>query len=144
MKVLLLTIILIFCSAMAFAHSGGTDSSGGHYNRSTGSYHYHQGHGGGSGGSVQSDNYSRDNLLPWFWIISFFITISVLRSGDSDKKMLVSFLQLEGVLIVALLFLYLIFHYVFPSLVKALIAIPLPIIGIIGLIIYLWVKFFKK
>lgn len=28
----------------AFAHPGGTDGSGGHYNRSTGEYHYHHGH----------------------------------------------------------------------------------------------------
>lgn len=27
-----------------YAHSGGTDSSGGHYDRSTGEYHYHHGH----------------------------------------------------------------------------------------------------
>ena len=28
----------------AYAHSGGTDSNGGHYNRSTGEYHYHHGY----------------------------------------------------------------------------------------------------
>lgn len=28
----------------AFAHSGRTDSKGGHYNRSTGEYHYHHGY----------------------------------------------------------------------------------------------------
>lgn len=28
----------------AYAHSGGTDSKGGHYNRSTGEYHYHHGY----------------------------------------------------------------------------------------------------
>lgn len=38
-------IILIGSSLIfAFAHSGRTDSSGGHYNRSTGEYHYHHGY----------------------------------------------------------------------------------------------------
>ena len=45
--------ILLFCGVIAiavslilysaFAHSGGTDSRGGHYNRKTGEYHYHGG-----------------------------------------------------------------------------------------------------
>jgi len=39
MKLLLITLFLI--STLATAHSGRTDSSGGHYNRSTGSYHSH-------------------------------------------------------------------------------------------------------
>jgi len=39
MKLLIATIFLI--STLATAHSGRTDSSGGHYNRSTGGYHYH-------------------------------------------------------------------------------------------------------
>ena len=30
-------------SGTAFAHSGGLDSKGGHYNRKTGEYHYHRG-----------------------------------------------------------------------------------------------------
>lgn len=40
------TIIIILCIVYmfnAFAHSGRTDSSGGHWNRSTGTYHYHCG-----------------------------------------------------------------------------------------------------
>ena len=39
MKLLLVTIFLI--STLAAAHSGRTDSSGGHTNRSTGEYHSH-------------------------------------------------------------------------------------------------------
>ena len=37
-----LAIIMSF--SIVTAHSGRTDSSGGHYNRSTGEYHYHHGH----------------------------------------------------------------------------------------------------
>lgn len=36
---------VLFCSCtMSFAHTGRTDLNGGHYNRSTGEYHYHHGY----------------------------------------------------------------------------------------------------
>lgn len=45
MRRLLLSIILIcVLTVPASAHPGGTDSSGGHYNRDTGDYHYHHGY----------------------------------------------------------------------------------------------------
>ena len=46
MKRRLLFFSLMFMIAVfsAYAHSGGTDSKGGHYNRSTGEYHYHHGY----------------------------------------------------------------------------------------------------
>ena len=37
------TLILVFGGDNVFSHSGRTDSSGGHYNRKTGGYHYHGG-----------------------------------------------------------------------------------------------------
>ena len=42
--VALLIAILCIPAAVAFAHPGRTDSSGGHYNRETGEYHYHHGY----------------------------------------------------------------------------------------------------
>lgn len=45
-SIFLLMVCLIFFSFVsihAYAHSGGTDGSGGHYNHSTGEYHYHHG-----------------------------------------------------------------------------------------------------
>ncbi len=33
--------MLFLMTTLSFAHSGRTDSSGGHYNRRTGHYHYH-------------------------------------------------------------------------------------------------------
>lgn len=36
-------VLLVLAAPLALAHSGGTDSQGGHYNRSTGEYHYHHG-----------------------------------------------------------------------------------------------------
>lgn len=43
----IITAILLFVALSSFlvsGHSGGTDSSGGHYNSSTGDYHYHHGY----------------------------------------------------------------------------------------------------
>lgn len=37
-------LLIIFLMFQVSAHPGRTDSSGGHYNRSTGEYHYHHGH----------------------------------------------------------------------------------------------------
>ena len=41
---LLLVVFIPILSFPSFAHSGGTDSKGGHYDRDTGDYHYHHGH----------------------------------------------------------------------------------------------------
>ncbi len=44
-RILLLAFLLLFLfPAASLAHSGRTDSSGGHYDRSTGEYHYHHGY----------------------------------------------------------------------------------------------------
>lgn len=43
-KVILLILLLSLFSVAAFAHSGGTDSSGGHYDHKNGGYHYHHGY----------------------------------------------------------------------------------------------------
>lgn len=42
--VALLIAILCIPAAVAFAHSGGTDENGGHWDHSTGTYHYHHGY----------------------------------------------------------------------------------------------------
>lgn len=43
---ILITLLFIFSNLYTdiYAHSGRTDSSGGHYNSSTGEYHYHHGY----------------------------------------------------------------------------------------------------
>ena len=48
-------ILLVICLTNAIAHSGRTDSNGGHWNRKTGTYHYHNG-GTSSSGSKSSSN----------------------------------------------------------------------------------------
>ena len=39
--VVIVALMLLFDGGGVFSHSGRTDSSGGHYNRKTGTYHYH-------------------------------------------------------------------------------------------------------
>ena len=41
LKLFLITGIFILQTFLLLAHSGRTDSNGGHYNRKTGRYHYH-------------------------------------------------------------------------------------------------------
>ena len=45
MKRLLTALLtLLLCCTVALAHPGSTDAAGGHYDRSTGEYHYHHGY----------------------------------------------------------------------------------------------------
>lgn len=45
-SIVIFTIFLLIClyTTLCIAHSGKTDSSGGHYDSSTGEYHYHHGY----------------------------------------------------------------------------------------------------
>ncbi len=49
---------MISLALTSFAHPGRTDSKGGHWNRKTGTYHYHNGGGSSSNSSSQSSSYS--------------------------------------------------------------------------------------
>lgn len=40
-KIFFIFIILFITALMSFGHGGRTDKNGGHYNRKTGEYHYH-------------------------------------------------------------------------------------------------------
>ena len=53
-KIVLLFILFITFISNSFAHPGRTDSNGGHYDRSTGEYHYH------NGGYIE-ENIAEDN-----------------------------------------------------------------------------------
>ena len=43
--IIVIALLIIHIPLNNFAHKGRTDSNGGHYNRSTGEYHYHHGYG---------------------------------------------------------------------------------------------------
>lgn len=53
-KLITVLILLFFLSSFSFSHSGRTDSNGGHYNRKTGVYHYH------NSGTKTSSSYNRN------------------------------------------------------------------------------------
>lgn len=60
---LIFTIFLVICSytTLGIAHSGRTDSSGGHYDSSTGEYHYHHGYSAHQHNADGSCPYEIDN-----------------------------------------------------------------------------------
>ena len=43
-SLVLVPLLALVCLSVVFAHPGKTDADGGHYNRSTGEYHYHHGY----------------------------------------------------------------------------------------------------
>lgn len=51
-----LLIIGLTCIISVFAHSGRTDANGGHWDRSTGTYHYHTGENAGQSSSSSSSS----------------------------------------------------------------------------------------
>lgn len=53
----LLLVVCISCICTAFAHPGRTDANGGHWNRSTGTYHYHTGEYAGNDSSSSDSDY---------------------------------------------------------------------------------------
>lgn len=53
---LLLLLISLVCIVSVFAHSGRTDSNGGHWDRQSGTYHFHTGEYAGKSSSESSSN----------------------------------------------------------------------------------------
>jgi hypothetical protein len=68
-QVLLILALIILNTFATIAHSGRTDSNGGHYNRRTGNYHSHSGGGG----------------FAWVVIIGGIIVFLMLKSGSNKK-----------------------------------------------------------
>lgn len=85
--VLLLIAVITLFAVPVSAHPGNTDSNGGHYDHSTGDYHYHHGypahdHPGGKcpydfASGNNSNSASSGSLIEGLW----FIIISVVSSG---------------------------------------------------------------
>lgn len=49
----ILLLLIVSLSLSAVAHPGRTDANGGHWNRATGEYHYHNGSGAGKSGTAK-------------------------------------------------------------------------------------------
>jgi hypothetical protein len=63
MRNIFLIFTLIILSIPIFAHSGRTDSQGGHHDRKNGGYHYHHGR-----GPHQHDNSKSGSSAIWYII----------------------------------------------------------------------------
>lgn len=96
--ILALLTLLCVCAIVVSAHSGGTDENGGHYDYSTGEYHYHHGysahehvdgecvfdfednvdHDRGDNNSSASDKQSNSNTkkTPWFGYVILLLLFS--------------------------------------------------------------------
>jgi|SRR5665647_364158 len=83
-RYIIITLFALFiCSSQVLGHSGRTDSNGGHYNRTTGVYHYHNG-----GGGSQNLNHQESGDIGMGWVIisgGFFVFMLIL-AFLSEKK----------------------------------------------------------
>jgi len=69
-KLILSIILFLSLTLYSYGHSGRTDSNGGHYNRSTGEYHDHNGSSG----------------TGWVIFAGVVIVIVLANSGGKKKK----------------------------------------------------------
>lgn len=69
-KVLFSAMLMILLSFYSFGHSGRTDSNGGHYNRSTGVYHDHNG----------------SSATGWIILFGIIVVIAFVSSKRNNKK----------------------------------------------------------
>ena len=60
---IMLTCTWVLCYNTVYAHSGRTDANGGHYNRQTGEYHYHNNGTSSGGTSSRSTDYGENTYL---------------------------------------------------------------------------------
>ena len=78
-----LTVMLIKLCVQVSVHPGNTDSNGGHYNRATGTYHYHHGRPAHQHNNGECFLEQRDlKSALFFWRISIhFTNISVIDNS---------------------------------------------------------------
>lgn len=117
MKRILVFLCIIACflfgfSLIAHAHSGGTDSAGGHYNHSTGEYHYHHGHpahqhpdgvcpygdyGKSSSTEIETSSKSKDTALNNVLEVVFLAGFSLLLGWASSFVACVFYSQIRKI-----------------------------------------------
>ena len=66
------------------SHSGRTDSKGGHYNRSTGEYHYHNGGHHTRGGN--SNHHSGDGIIIFCGVLCALFLVLIIKSKIDKQK----------------------------------------------------------
>ena len=104
--VILILLLISHCGVLvASAHSGGTDSKGGHTNSATGEYHYHHGYpahshpngicpyrtngssgSAGSSSSSSSSSSSESNVVWLFVALGGILVVSlILYTGNKNR-----------------------------------------------------------
>ena len=103
--VTLILLLISFCGVLASAHSGRTDSNGGHTNSATGEYHYHHGYpahshpngicpyrtngssgSAGSSSSSSSSSSSESNVVWLFVALGGILVVSlILYTGNKNR-----------------------------------------------------------
>ena len=109
-KLIIIWVVIFTCSLCVYAHPGSIDENGGHYNRSTGEYHYHEGtnqENNPTGNSVVSHKqpirklFITDNCYVVFWLLLSFFCVSHYFQLNVD-----SYSQNKGCLLSLLLIPY--------------------------------------
>lgn len=77
-------ICLLVPVTIAFSHSGGTDSNGGHHDRINGGYHFHHGRGPHqhSGGVCPYENGDGWGAKPWLIVGGIIIWLYLQKKDD--------------------------------------------------------------
>jgi len=81
----LVLLVLVFCVVRLYAHSGRTDSGGGHYNRSTGEYHFHSGIHAGRAQFAPIKKRKSEGTI-WLPIIIVLVIVGWFISGATGKS----------------------------------------------------------
>jgi hypothetical protein len=75
-KIITVITVLLFSilfPIIAYSHPGRTDASGGHWDRSNGTYHYHNGGSSSNSGGSGSYSYDYETTKKLYTVISVFV-----------------------------------------------------------------------
>ena len=84
-KICCVSVMLVFLLTGVVAHSGRTDANGGHWNRKTGTYHYHNGGKSSSGSTATTQSSNTRVTISDIGNYVFLIQDANLRKGPSSE-----------------------------------------------------------
>lgn len=83
----LVLLIILACTSPLCAHSGRTDSQGGHYNRSTGEYHFHDGRYAGRQKTTSTAKSTKSDGSGWITLgVIVLVALWFANSGNATTK----------------------------------------------------------
>lgn len=83
----IIIIIILFFTTVSFAHKGRTDSDGGHYDSSIGSYHYHHGY---------PAHQHTDGKCPYDYTDNFSLSTTNISSSTDNAIARIEYLEKEN------------------------------------------------